>query len=90
MQVEIGEVIKHKGKLARVVRLVRQSISLIETDSGEAYLLEESYIQLMMEDGEPDFIVLSATNRPYQGKPSVIRGLVPIGYGSKEREEIQP
>lgn len=75
----IGSNVKHKEELWRVVRIIGQSTSLFEDETG-AYVQIESYVELKGLDGSIDFISLEMERAPYAGSPSIIKGLEPINW----------
>lgn len=75
---ELGDTIKHNGGVWRVVRIIRDSTSLIQPEDLVPYVLRESYVELRGPIGEPEFLILSSEIEPYNGKASPIKGLAPI------------
>jgi hypothetical protein len=76
----IGVTIEHNGEQFRVVRIISNSITLFEDEKG-CYLQTESYVELKGADGMIDFITLTRERTPYEGSPSIIKGLEPINFG---------
>lgn len=76
-QVQLGDTVKVKDKMARVVRILHSDHSLFEDDTG-TFIIHESYAQLKFEDGAVDFLVYSSEKLPYAGPPSPIKALNPI------------
>lgn len=77
----IGTTVKHKEEDYRVVRIIGASTSLFEDDKG-AYIQVESYVELKGTDGSIDFVTLEMERKPYEGGPSMIKGLSPINWGN--------
>lgn len=80
MNIEIGQELQHNNQLGRVVRIIDRSITLFEEETGEQYLLDESYAELKLENGDVDFIILRTEKQTYSGPSSQIKGLAPIPW----------
>ena len=76
----LGAIVTHKDEQYRVVRIIGQSTSLFESETG-AYVQIESYVELKGSDGSIDFVSLEMVRVPYEGGASVIKGLEPINWG---------
>lgn len=74
---ELGQDLLWKDRVVRVVRIVRDDTSLFETKDS-SYTIQESYAQVIGEDGIVDFIVFSSAKIPFIGPKSKIKALQPI------------
>ena len=77
MKFQIGDTVNVKDSMARVVRIIKESLTLYEDESGGCNIKKESYIQLRDLNGAVHFIVLDEATLPYEGPNSPIKGLEP-------------
>ncbi len=88
MELTLGDLIKHKGNPARVVRIVSRSLTLFEPEDGTPYIMEESYVELKGSNGGIDFLMLTEERHTYDGPEHCpIRGLDPISVSKKGEEK---
>ena len=78
MEMKLGDTVKHKDEPFRVIRIVEKSRTLFETDEGESYVVEESYVELKGGTGDIEFITLYRTRLSYEGAESLIKGQGPV------------
>jgi hypothetical protein len=78
-QLVLGDTINYKGQAWRVVRMIFDDQTLF-TESGQSYVIKESYVQIKNEDGDADFLVHKTEKLPYLGPSSHILGLAALPW----------
>ena len=81
----LGETVQRGDQPYRVVRVIKESVTLYEPDEGTAppYIVTESYIELKGADGNIEFEVVASVQTTYVGEPSTIKACTPISWRKK-------
>jgi hypothetical protein len=77
---QLGSEIRYKDKTWRVIRILSNDQTLFEDDSGNLYIILETFVQIKDTIGVIDFIVMSSEKLPYSGPPSSIKALSVIPW----------
>lgn len=76
MEYGAGQIIKRGDKDVLITRVVHSTAFFEDRETGEAYLLDELYLETLDEKNEISFIVLSENKLPfdYKGESRKIAG----------------
>jgi hypothetical protein len=75
---QLGSEVIIEGQMARIVRLVRSDRGLFQSQKGTLFIQDESYAQILFEDGRVDFLHFGSQREEYSGPSSKIAGLEPF------------
>lgn len=82
-QANLGDLVSHNGIPMRVIRIIPESTSLFEDETGKQTIVKEGYIELKSASGMIEFYQIFREETEYTGGPSAIKGMQPIPWKEK-------